>query len=350
MEITKENLLKIKISDLDVSEWSQEELIEYVDYIKTTFSEYFADNYTNIGIYKLTSPSGKCYIGQSVNIKDRHYKYKILSCEDQLYLYNALCKYGWDAFGVEILADLVDRSKESIQLINLLEFLYIRVHKGRKTCYNLAYGGDSFCKHSKETILKLRLSKKCIKIDQYDLSGNFIKTYNSIMGASRDIGITQRPNIQLCLRGLQNTCGGFIFVKHGETLILSDKTHKSAVSVDQYSKKGEFIKTWGTIREAALTLDISKSGITDCLHRRKKSCGNCHWIEHGRDFDIKKYKKQTGKSNKKPIIQLTMDGEFIKEWPATIDAATELCISRSSISQCLAGRTKSSAKFKWIWK
>ena len=48
-----------------------------------------------IGIYKITSPSGKIYIGQSTNILFRwRYHYEKLRCKSQLHLYNSLKKYG----------------------------------------------------------------------------------------------------------------------------------------------------------------------------------------------------------------------------------------------------------------
>lgn len=46
------------------------------------------------GIYKITSPSGKVYIGQSVNIKVRFRNYNNLKCEKQIRLLNSLVKYG----------------------------------------------------------------------------------------------------------------------------------------------------------------------------------------------------------------------------------------------------------------
>lgn len=48
----------------------------------------------NCGIYKITSPSGKIYIGQSSNIKNRIYSYKKLHCKKQTFLYNSFLKYG----------------------------------------------------------------------------------------------------------------------------------------------------------------------------------------------------------------------------------------------------------------
>ena len=47
-----------------------------------------------IGIYKVTSPLGYIYIGQSKNIDNRFCDYKKLKCKAQLRIYNSLVKYG----------------------------------------------------------------------------------------------------------------------------------------------------------------------------------------------------------------------------------------------------------------
>lgn len=54
------------------------------------------------GIYKITSPTGKVYIGQSYDIPKRLSQYKNLHCKDQQRIYNSLMKHGVDAhsFGV----------------------------------------------------------------------------------------------------------------------------------------------------------------------------------------------------------------------------------------------------------
>lgn len=56
-----------------------------------------------IGIYKITSPSGKVYIGQSKNIPQRLWKYKKLKCESQVKLYRSLKKYGVNNHTFEII-------------------------------------------------------------------------------------------------------------------------------------------------------------------------------------------------------------------------------------------------------
>lgn len=47
------------------------------------------------GIYKITSPSGKIYIGQSRCLKDRWVRYRKHHCKSQPKLYNSFMKYGF---------------------------------------------------------------------------------------------------------------------------------------------------------------------------------------------------------------------------------------------------------------
>lgn len=56
-----------------------------------------------IGIYKITSPTNRIYIGQSININKRFYAYKRLECKGQYKLYKSLIKYGADKHKFEIL-------------------------------------------------------------------------------------------------------------------------------------------------------------------------------------------------------------------------------------------------------
>lgn len=47
----------------------------------------------SIGIYKIENPSGKIYIGQSINIEKRFKQYLRLDCKKQPKIYNSLKKY-----------------------------------------------------------------------------------------------------------------------------------------------------------------------------------------------------------------------------------------------------------------
>jgi len=65
-----------------------------------------------IGIYKITNPNGKVYIGQSTNIPYRFLLYKRISCKQQKKLYNSLLKHGVKNHSFEIIENC------SIQLLN----------------------------------------------------------------------------------------------------------------------------------------------------------------------------------------------------------------------------------------
>lgn len=61
-------------------------------------------------------------------------------------------------------------------------------------------------------------------------------------------------------------------------------------------------------------------------------------------------KPKTGKDNHSsiPIVQLTMDGEFVRQWACAADVGRELGINHTSISACCRGIYKSSGGFRWM--
>jgi len=59
------------------------------------------------GIYKITSPSGKIYIGQSIDVEKRFKQYKRLDCKKQPKLYNSLKKHNPETHIFEIIEECV---------------------------------------------------------------------------------------------------------------------------------------------------------------------------------------------------------------------------------------------------
>lgn len=58
-----------------------------------------------IGIYKITSPTKKVYIGQSIDIEKRFLTYKKLTCKGQTILYRSLKKHGFNKHVFEIVCE-----------------------------------------------------------------------------------------------------------------------------------------------------------------------------------------------------------------------------------------------------
>jgi len=51
--------------------------------------------------------------------------------------------------------------------------------------------------------------------------------------------------------------------------------------------------------------------------------------------------------HKKPILQYTLQGEFVREWDSAADASRELSISQRGIYGCIRGKSKTSAGYVW---
>lgn len=112
-----------------------------------------------IGIYKITSPSKKVYIGQSVDIKKRISYYKNLRCHQQPRLFNSIKKYGWDKHKFEMLA-LCD-ADELNKLERYYQDVYCANNPNGLNCMLTNYG-DRNGAHSSETRKKMSESKKGI--------------------------------------------------------------------------------------------------------------------------------------------------------------------------------------------
>lgn len=98
------------------------------------------------GVYKITSPSGKVYIGESKNIYNRWRQYKWLQTDGQAYLHNSLNKYGVDNHRFEIIhiLKLPNIFIESIhrQILYDYECLFIQQYKDNGfKMLNLTDGG-----------------------------------------------------------------------------------------------------------------------------------------------------------------------------------------------------------------
>jgi len=112
----------------------------------------------NIGIYKITSPSDKIYIGQSWDLKKRFRKYKNLKCERQPKIFNSLVKYGFDNHTIEIICEF-NCDDVTQDILDQKEIFYINEYKKNGfEMMNLASGGSKG-KHSEETKEKLRKIK-----------------------------------------------------------------------------------------------------------------------------------------------------------------------------------------------
>ncbi len=107
-----------------------------------------------IGIYKITSPSGRIYIGQSRNIKNRIKGYRNGNHKSQLKLSRSIKKYGWSNHLFEVIeeCEIEDLNKLEIYWISSFDCLGLNG-------LNIKGGGYNGC-HSASTRVKMSLSAK----------------------------------------------------------------------------------------------------------------------------------------------------------------------------------------------
>jgi group I intron endonuclease len=224
-----------------------------------------------IGIYKITSPTDKIYIGQSVDIKSRKGHYMCLACKGQIKLYNSLLKYGWENHKFEIieectLGELNEREthwkkyylEQNFQDWNKMLFceLYDRTKGGirsEETKLKISKANKGK-KYSEESKIKISLSKKGCKV------------------WSKDKKFSKEHKLKIS----QNTKG----VKKNNINYIENKN--SCKRIKQYDLNDNFIKEWNSIVEAANYYKILPESIGNCCRRNKnilksKTNNNYKW-------------------------------------------------------------------------
>ena len=108
------------------------------------------------GIYKITNPNGKIYIGQSVNALERLNHYKRLDCKEQPKIYNSLKKYGIEKHTFEVIHFC------NVDELNYFERYYQELYDVIKKGLNcrLTSTTDKSGYFSEETKLKMSIAQK----------------------------------------------------------------------------------------------------------------------------------------------------------------------------------------------
>jgi len=294
-----------------------------------------------IGIYKITSPSGRNYIGQSVNIERRWYQYKKHAHKNkQPFLCRSFDKYGVDNHDFEII-ETIDKEISNEELIKWLderELFYsikfnsmapiglnLRIGKGsgrlskianeKNRLSHLGEKNHMYGKHvSEETRQKQRgrTGEKSywFKREKSELHKKKISDFRSNYKAPNWV----REKISDAHKGSKNSMYGLHHSeetkrkisekgkgrKHTEEaklkMSLSRKGKKlsesiranmrgkprkaTLVAVDQFSLDGTFIKTFKSISDGARAVGKKRINVSHACTNRQKTAGGYIWKYH----------------------------------------------------------------------
>lgn len=235
-------------------------------------------------IYKYTSPSGKVYIGQTINEKKRRQNFlNINKAYAGTKINNARTKYGPNNFEYEVIFKVSSNIQEEVQqILNQKEIQYISLFDSFYNGYNSNEGGGT---------------------------GAYERTEDNKVKMSY---ITKEYY----------------------------KTHKSAVAktVLQYSIYGDFIKEWESAKQASDFLNLQANDITVVCQNKRNQAGGFIWAyKTTEDYPLHIQIKST-KSTTLPVYQCDKDGNIINKWPTITEAANSLGYSLGNFSTYCNGR------------
>lgn len=176
-------------------------------------------------------------------------------------------------------------------------------------------------------------------VDQFDLDGKWIRTFESLQDAANKLGIYSSTIVKVCNGKLKQTAG-FMWRYHNNTDI---------TDIEPYNKAGtkkrrvfqllnnKVIAEYDSIAEASDNTGYSMQSISASINNG----GYAHGFRWVTDSE---YKHERG------VIQLSLDGEYIAEFKSAMQASKLTGINRASIYNCCIGKNKTAGGYKWIYK
>lgn len=204
-----------------------------------------------IGIYKLTSPSGKVYIGQSIDIYKRFSNHKaafniwLKNKKSSNYLYSAFQKYGVDSFIHEIIEEC--RKEET----DIKEQYWLDFYKSYEN--DKGYNILQFARSTKGKIINENTRKKMSESQK-----------------GKKLSEETINKLKLVSKGIKR-------IEEVKNKISLSKRLKMSYKINQFDKNGLLVKTWDSLREIQEVLGYNVSNIHNCLTNKSKYSHGYKW-------------------------------------------------------------------------
>lgn len=266
-----------------------------------------------IGIYKVTSPSGKVYIGQSVNIENRFSHYKRLDCKGQVKLFKSLKKHGWEAHIFEVIEECSVDNLSNRE--GFWQDFYDAIKKGMN-CRRVT-NDDKSGYDSPETVEKRAAKQRGVK--RPDNSGE--KHHN--------FGKKMPDYIKEKLSSFRKTQIGSL-----------NKSSKLVLSLTT----GIY---YDSILEASLAFDLTYKQLYNRLYGNVVGDVDLVLVDKYEKGDVKKKNRSDIKGGKNPNAKPLLDTSTGVLYNSIIEAAKELGIKESVLRSMLRGKQKNKTNLKY---
>lgn len=238
-------------------------------------------------VYKITSPTGKIYVGSTNNIKRRLGEYSKLKIPSQYKLLASLKKYGFNAHSIEILweGDVIERFNKEAEYG--VKFSVLDRIKGMNL--KLPKKGEVFISYSEETLLRMRQARKGKSalwnnelVSIYTLQGVYIKTFNSCIECARELNTT-REIVGSITSGRTKTFKNIYLISKGGKKNIINLPESRKLRADKGKSKNKNKRRimciednllFTSVSEAAKHYKISLTSISNILYGRAKKTRN----------------------------------------------------------------------------
>ena len=140
----------------------------------------------------------------------------------------------------------------------------------------------------------------------------------------------------------------------GRKRVQMSRTIKAGHVYRQYSKDGMPIADYKSSRLAHEATGVSLGSIARAAHGERKTGGGYLWRVVPENLPWEQIqgdlRRKMGQHDKRPLIQLTLDGEVVAEYLSIAHASRTLNISRRSISCAITGAQKTAGGYRWVEK
>lgn len=175
-------------------------------------------------VYRAESPSGKCYIGITMDFKRRFSRHKSAARYRSNKFYLAIKKYGWDNFKWDILFESKDKEK-----LKEMEMFFINKYNSFRYGYNMTLGGDGLHgvrnfgrKMSYESLYKSS-SSKCKPINVFKRETlEFVGTWQMRSDCQKELGIKSISAV-LNEKSSSKAIHGYYITTDGIEFVLANK-------------------------------------------------------------------------------------------------------------------------------
>lgn len=253
-------------------------------------------------IYKVSNTiNNKLYIGQTSRSIEERWKEHCTNCNKDNNLeyknkfHRALRKYGIDKFKVEMQISISAKTESQLKFVlNFFETYYITIYDSFQNGYNSSWGGD----YNPLWGITGKDHPSSVKVNQYNLDGKFIKTWDSMNDIERefdkDVVATISKVCQYKKYHKNVSSLGFIWRYYSEFSDCNDLDENTvnrvkevrnsknsgqfpSKKVEQYDLEGNYIKTFDSVLEAAKSCSGFPSGITVVCTGKKPTYKGYIW-------------------------------------------------------------------------